>query len=77
MTKEGLIAGFKKYDYDWISLGNDHCIKEYVKLTDRYVEDIITSLKDILDEIEETPDDSVLDVVYIKETIEDIIKQYE
>ena len=35
--------------------------------------EIIDSLYDILDEINETPDDEFVDVVYIKETLENII----
>ena len=38
-------------------------------------EEIIDSLYDILDEIYETPDDEFVDVVYIKETLENIINQ--
>ena len=37
-------------------------------------EEIIKSLKDILDEINETPKDSFVDITYIKETLEDILK---
>ena len=40
-------------------------------------EDIIKSLKDILDEINETPKDSFVDITYIKETLEDILKMSE
>ena len=38
-------------------------------------EDIIESLKDILDEINETSKDSFVDITYIKETIQDILNQ--
>jgi hypothetical protein len=38
-------------------------------------EEIIDSLYDILDEINETPDDEFVDIVYIKETLENIINQ--
>ena len=38
-------------------------------------EDIIKSLKDILDEINETPKDSFVAITYIKETLEDILNQ--
>jgi len=38
-------------------------------------EEIIESLKDILDEINETPKDSFVDITYIKETIQDILNQ--
>jgi len=38
-------------------------------------EDIIKSLKDILDEINETPKDSFVDITYIKETLEYILNQ--
>ena len=37
-------------------------------------EEIIDSLYDILDEIDETPGDEFVDIVYIKETLENIIK---
>lgn len=36
-------------------------------------EEIIDSLYDILDEINETHDDDFVDIVYIKETLENII----
>ena len=36
-------------------------------------EEIIDSLYDILDEINETPDDEFVDIVYIKESLENII----
>ena len=38
-------------------------------------EEIIESLKDILDEINETSKDSFVDITYIKETIQDILNQ--
>ena len=38
-------------------------------------EEIIDSLYDILDEIDETPKDEFVDILYIKETLENIINQ--
>ena len=38
-------------------------------------EEIIKSLKDILDEINETPKDSFVDITYIKETLAYILNQ--
>ena len=38
-------------------------------------EEILESLQDILNEIDETPEDSFVDVVFIKETIEYILNQ--
>ena len=38
-------------------------------------EEILESLQDILDEINETSDDNFVDVVFIKETIQDILNQ--
>jgi len=51
--------------------------ERYNKLTKTKMskEDIIKSLKDILDEINETPKDSFVDITYIKETLEDILNQ--
>lgn len=46
------------------------------KKTKMSKEEIIDSLYDILDEINETPDDEFVDIVYIKETLENIINQY-
>ena len=51
--------------------------ERYNKLTKTKMskEDIIKSLKDILDEINETPKDSFVDITYIKETLEYILNQ--
>ena len=51
--------------------------ERYDKLTKTKMskEDIIESLKDILDEINETSKDSFVDITYIKETIQDILNQ--
>ena len=38
-------------------------------------EEILESLQDILDEINETSDDNFVDVVFIKETIQNILNQ--
>ena len=38
-------------------------------------EEILESLKDILDEINETSDDNFVDVVFIKETIQNILNK--
>ena len=38
-------------------------------------EEILESLRDILDEINETFDDNFVDVVFIKETIQNVLNQ--
>ena len=38
-------------------------------------EELIDSLYDILDQIYETPNDEFVDIVYIKETLENIINK--
>ena len=38
-------------------------------------EEILESLQDILDEINETSDDNFVDVVFIKETIQNILNK--
>lgn len=36
-----LIERFKKYDYDWIAMGNNHCVIQYALIT---VDEILFAL---------------------------------